>query len=109
MSSGQEQPISPEQMFRMGRAYWLPPDGHGNGLEALTWAQLARIPHAHAERVLAALRVRQIPGWTAPVDRHAPQDDAALYDVWAATIDIDQAEDTAMQVLNDDRGDSPGE
>ena len=97
--------MSPEQMFQMGRAYWLPPDGHGNGLEALTWAQLARLPHADAERVLAALREHDIPGWVAPVDRHAPQDDAASFDVWVATIDIDAAENVAMDVLNEHHGD----
>lgn len=108
MSGGEERPLSAEEFFRLGRAYWLPPDGHGDGLDALTWAQLARIPHADAERVLAALGEHGIPGWVAPVDRHAPDSDITPYDVWVATIDIDAAEDVAMAVLGRRPGHEPG-
>lgn len=102
MSTSDEQPISADRYLRLGRPYWLPPDGHGNGLDALTWAQLARIPHAAAERLLAALRDKDIPGWTAPVDpHHHPEAATAMYDVWVATIDIDSAEDVAMALFDD--------
>lgn len=100
MSDSDEQPISASDLLSTGRAYWLPPFGYGNGLDALFWAQLAREPHPVADGLLRALASRGIPGWVAPVDRHHSESGEALYDVWTATVEIDAAEDVVMAVLN---------
>lgn len=100
MSGFDERPIAASDLIATGRAYWLPPVGYGNGLDALFWAELARAPHPIADALLRALADKGIPGWIAPVDRHHPESGEALYDVWTATVDIDAAEDTAMFVLN---------
>lgn len=100
MSGAEETPIPAERLISLGRAYWLPPVGYGNGIDALFWAQLAREPHPVADLLLRALESRGIPGWVAPVDRHHPESGDALYDVWTATVDIDAAEDTVMAVMN---------
>ncbi|MFC4242912.1 hypothetical protein ACFOYW_05975 [Gryllotalpicola reticulitermitis] len=101
MSASQERPIGAAEFLQLSRAYWLPPYGHGNGLDALTWAQLARVARRQAERMLQALGEAGMPAWTAPADHHTPDSDAAAYDVWVATVDIGAAEDIAMGVLAD--------
>lgn len=103
MSASEEQPISASDLISLGRPYWLPPVGYGNGLDALFWAQLARVPHAVADALLRAFAQRGIPAWVAPVDRHHPESGEALYDVWTATIELDAAEDVVMTIMNDPR------
>ena len=51
MSASEERPISASDLISLGRPYWLPPVGYGNGLDALFWAQLARLPHAVADDI----------------------------------------------------------
>ena len=100
MSASEERPISASDLISLGRPYWLPPVGYGNGMDALFWTQLARLPHADADLLLHALAEQRLPGWIAPVDRHHPESDEALYDVWTATTDIDTAEDIVMTLMN---------
>lgn len=63
MSVSNESPISAVELLRQGRPFWLPPYGHGNGLDALFWVCIAEIPKAVIPVALEALRVQDIPGW----------------------------------------------
>lgn len=105
MSVSNESPISAVELLRQGRPFWLPPYGHGNGLDALFWVCIAEIPKAVIPVALEALRVQDIPGWaaplTAPYKKHDEEDNETLYLLWVATIQFDSAEDVLMQVLND--------
>ena len=105
MSVSNESQISAVDLMQLGRPYWLPPYGHGNGLDALFWVCIAEIPRSVVSVVLDALRALDIPGWvaptTAPYKTHGVEDGTAAYRLWVATIQFDSAEDVLMRVLND--------
>ena len=95
-ASGYETPADAVNPLQFGRAYQLPPFGRGNGLEALFWTALARVPAARSEPLLEALAEAGIAGWAAPV-RGAP----ALEDLWSASAESEQAQDVVMRILRD--------
>ncbi|MCQ9163940.1 hypothetical protein [Arthrobacter sp. STN4] len=110
MSFSQESPISAVEMMRFGRPSWLPPFGHGNGLDALFWACIAELPHTAIDGILDALREQDIPGWAAPVKtaakaRHRGTDTCAEtntepFRLWVATLRFNDAENVLITVLN---------
>lgn len=97
-ASGWEAPADAVNPLQFGRPYQLPPFGRGNGLEALFWAPLARMPAARAEACLDALAREDIPGWAAPV-RRSGASEPGTQDVWAASASLDAAQDVLMRVL----------
>lgn len=105
MSASNESPISAIDLLQLGRPYWLPPYGHGNGLDALFWGCIAELPRSVIPVALEALRAQDIPGWAAPIaapyKTHGMEGDEAPYRLWVATIQYDSAEDVLMRVLND--------
>jgi hypothetical protein len=61
--------------FRAGAVAWLPPFGHGNGLDAPSWAPLADVDAQLVDELLAAFRDAGVrpplgpddhPGWNDP-------------------------------------------
>jgi hypothetical protein len=55
---------------------WLPPFGHGNGLDASSWAPIADVDPALADPLLEAFRDAGVPPHAAPVGltpRRAPR------------------------------------
>jgi hypothetical protein len=46
---------------------WLPPFGHGNGLDDLSWAPLADVAPEFVDGLLAAFREAGVPAYAAPV------------------------------------------
>jgi hypothetical protein len=88
--------------LQFGRAYQLPPFGHGNGLDALFWTPIASLPADQAEQALAALAAADIPAWTAPEgrDRRSRQPAAdRKQDVWVASAQVDDAQEVVRRLL----------
>jgi hypothetical protein len=80
------------------RAYWLPPGGIDNGLDALTWAVVLDVDTADMAPVLAGLRLAGIAAYAAPVSRRgrAP---APTFRIWADTWLHARAEDVVRRIL----------
>ncbi|HWU46097.1 MAG TPA: hypothetical protein VN133_05005 [Humibacter sp.] len=103
MSSASEQPITGSDAIYMGRPYWLPPIGRGNGLDARFWSQIAQVPQAMTGPLLSNLRAGGIPGWVSavhPFGEPHPDDPELPYDVWIATSNFDSGEEVVMRYLN---------
>jgi hypothetical protein len=104
-SSSYEAPLPAADPLQFGRAYWLPPFGYGNGLEALFWTTLAEVPQERVDVVLAALKEQDIPAWTAEVRGRAPSrlapGTAPPWALWVASAQLDAAQDVLVRVLAD--------
>jgi hypothetical protein len=98
-TSSFEAPIAAANELQFGRAYWLPPFGRGNGLEALFWAPIAQVPAARADAALEALAARDIAAWAAPAKGRAPEAEGVPQDLWVASAELDAAQDVLMRVL----------
>jgi hypothetical protein len=101
-TSSYEQSVGAENELQFGRAYWLPPFGEGNGLEALFWAPVAELPEERVATVLAALREAGIPAWAARARRDRPVGSPAAdrsHDLWVASIQVDEAQDVVMRSI----------
>lgn len=94
--SSYEAPMAASDGLQLGRAYWLPPFGRGNGLDALFWAPVARIEEARVDAVLAALREADIPAWAAPV---RVAQGVQSHDLSVEAGRLDAAQDVVMRVL----------
>lgn len=51
----------------LARMAWLPPFGHGNGLDAPSWAPIADVAPELADGLLGAFRDAGVPAYAAPV------------------------------------------
>lgn len=94
-ASSYESPAAATNGLQFGRAYWLPPFGRGNGIEALFWAPLAQVPGGKVDAALTALAEADIAAWAAPV-RGA---EAEAHDLAVASARLDDAQDVLMRVL----------
>lgn len=107
MTSSFESPVSAVDLTRFGRAFWLPPFGEGNGLDALfgpAW-QNSRAGRSAAPWRPSATR-------TSPAGRRRPKKPKVLprvkdgdepYQLWVATVRYNGAEDVLIRVLNEER------
>ena len=86
---------------RRGRAFWLPPGGFGNGIDASAWAEIADLTEDELPKVLFALTESRIAGYVAIV--HAKPVEAGnthiVYRLWVDSLRYLQAEDVLMKVL----------
>jgi hypothetical protein len=96
-ASSYEAPVAGADQLQFGRAYQLPPFGRGNGIEALFWTSLARLPGERVDEVLEALRTEDIPAWIAPA--RGVGGSADPHDLWVASAQLDAAQDVLMRVL----------
>jgi hypothetical protein len=80
----------------VGRAYWLPPWGVGNGLDAETWAVIADVPQSDVQFILDALREAGIPAHAACRAWH---DREAPFRMWVGTWYYSRAEDVIGRAL----------
>jgi hypothetical protein len=82
-----------------GRAYWLPPGGIGNGLDAETWAVLIDADASELILLLDILRAAGIPAYAARLDwlgRRAP---VSAFRIWVDTWTYSRAEDVIREAL----------
>lgn len=49
-----------------GRVWWLPPHGHGNGLDDDSWAPVLEVDERIVEPLLSAFRSARVPAYAAP-------------------------------------------
>jgi hypothetical protein len=81
------------------RAYWLPPGGIGNGLDAQTCAVLTDVDASLLILLLDELRAARIPAYAAHIDRLGRRAAASAFRIWADTWTRARAEDAVRQVL----------
>jgi hypothetical protein len=97
-ASSYEAPLPAADPLQFGRAYQLPPFGRGNGLDALFWTPVARLPVDRVDAALAALEDEDIPAWAAPA-RTAERVADDQHDLWVASGRLDEGQDVLMRVL----------
>lgn len=101
-TSSYEAPVEAANELQFGRAYWLPPFGHGNGIEALFWTPLAELPEHRVDPVLRALAEQGIPAWAAASARGRGTSTPARdrpHDLWVGSGQLDEAQDVLMRAL----------
>lgn len=101
-TSSFEAPMEAANQLQFGRAYQLPPFGHGNGLDALFWTTIAHLGSDQAERALLALAAADIPAWAAPAGRDRRPGAPAVardQDVWVASAQVDDAQEVLRRLL----------
>ncbi|MGH3156144.1 MAG: hypothetical protein ACRDNF_06165 [Streptosporangiaceae bacterium] len=83
------------------RAYWLPPGGIDNGLDARTWTVLLDVDASDMAPVLAGLRQAGIAAYAAPVGRLRPgrRPSAPTFRIWVDTWPHARAEDVVRRIL----------
>ena len=90
-------------LSRLDRAWWLPPGGLGNGLDAVGWAQIMDADAPLVAPVLQALRSEGIPGYAAPAvsatKRRPARGGRHRYRIWVGASYYSRAEDALMRVL----------
>ncbi len=82
-----------------GRAYWLPPGGIGNGLDAPAWAPLIDADASEMMLLLDTLREAGIPGYAARLDRLGRRAPASAYRIWVGTRERSRAEDVIRDLI----------
>jgi hypothetical protein len=83
----------------MGRAYWLPPGGIGNGLRAQTWAVLVDADASILILLLDSLREADIPAHAVRLDTLGRRAPASVFRIWVDTWTHARAEDVVREVL----------
>ena len=84
---------------RAGRAYWLPPGGIGNGLDAETWAVLIDADASQLVLLLDTLREAGIAAYAARLDRLGRKVSSSVFRIWVDTWTHSRAEDVLRQAL----------
>lgn len=95
-------PVTEYELWHMlPRAYWLPPNGHGNGLDATGWAPLADVPDALSDQLLDVLRAAGVAGYVAATGGcRARIGQRRVVRVWADAMRYATAEDVVRKVLS---------
>lgn len=84
---------------RAGRAYWLPPGGIGNGLNAETWAALIDADSSELILLLDTLRASGIPAYAARLDMLGRRAPVSTFRIWVDTWTYSRAEDVIREAL----------
>jgi hypothetical protein len=88
-----------------GRLWWLPANGHGNGLDDEAWAPIIDADADTARRLLTALRDLRIPAYAAPLPaargvRHrARRPGGPACRLWVGTSAYGRAEQALLTLL----------
>jgi hypothetical protein len=89
------------------RAYWLPPGGIDNGLDARTWAVLVDVDASDLTPVLAGLRQAGIAAYAASLDRPGGRASTPGFRIWVDTWPHARAEDVVRKILPRQRTGTP--
>lgn len=85
-----------------GPMFWLPPNGFGNGITALAWAELADLAEEEINPVLAALTEAGIAAYFAVPHRPPHSHSTAQrppHRLWVNSLRYRRAEDILMELL----------
>jgi hypothetical protein len=82
------------------RAYWLPPGGIDNGLDAETWAVLVDVDASDMAPVLAGLGQAGIAAYAAPIGRPGRRAPGREFRIWVDTWPHARAEDVLRRILS---------
>ena len=92
------------QSASLGRLWWLPAGGHGNGLDDDAWAPVLEISEQIVADVLRALADAGVPGYAAPA--HLPgyrlrirSRQPETYRLWAGASAHGRAEEVLLSVM----------
>jgi len=94
MSASLSRPAAHRQ--GLGRLWWLPPGGLGNGLDDDGWAPILELAGDQVAPVLAALRAAGVPAYAAGVRPGALR---GQHKLWVGTSAYGRAEQTLITVL----------
>jgi hypothetical protein len=92
-------PYSSSWSRRAARAYWLPPGGIGNGLDAETWAVLVDADASEMILLLDTLREAGIAAYAARLDRLGRRMPRSVFRIWVDTWTHARAEDVIRGAL----------
>jgi hypothetical protein len=81
------------------RAYWLPPGGIGNGLDAETWAVLIDADAGEMILLLDTLRDAGIAAYAARLDGPGRRGPSSPFRIWVDTWTRARAEDVIREAL----------
>lgn len=105
---GQAAQLRLGQAGPLGRLWWLPANGRGNGLDDAAWAQIIEVGADAVAPLLAAFRARGIPAYAAPAPRsarrrglRAPAGPRCW--LWAGVSAYGRAEQALLALLADTR------
>jgi hypothetical protein len=93
----------------LGRLWWLPANGQGNGLDDAAWAQIIEVGADAVAPLLAAFRARGIPAYAAPAPRSTRRRGfrgpaGPRFRLWAGASAYGRAEEALLTLLAGRRG-----
>ncbi|PZF86077.1 hypothetical protein [Jiangella anatolica] len=99
MTSAEFRPVAAPAT--LGRLWWLPSHGYGNGLDDHAWAPVLDVDARVAMILLDAFRAAGVPAYTASLTphTHASRDGWATYRIWVGSSAYGRAEDTLLAVM----------
>ena len=83
----------------LGRAYWLPPGGIGNGLDAGSWVPLVDVREDQLTGLLQALCEAGVAAYAAPVHRTGRRVATTAVRIWVDTWTHARAEDVVARSI----------
>jgi len=94
---------------QLGRLWWLPARGRGNGLDDTAWTQIADVRADHVGPLLEAFRLRRVPAYAAtsprPGLRHSHRASAdPTCRIWVGASAYGRAEEALLVILPSLRG-----
>jgi hypothetical protein len=92
-------PYSASWSRRAAQAYWLPPGGIGNGLDAQTWAVLIDADVNELILLLDTLRDADIAAYAARLNRLGQRMPRSVFRIWVDTWAHARAEDVIREAL----------
>jgi hypothetical protein len=92
-------PYSASWSRKVAGAYWLPPGGIGNGLDAETWAVLIDADASELILLLDTLRDADIAAYAAGLNRLGQRMSRSVFRIWVDTWTHARAEDVIREAL----------
>lgn len=98
-----------ERWHLLPRAFWLPPHGRGNGLDATGWAPIADLPAQLEAGVLDALRAAGVAGYASAPGGRSAATGGQVVRLWVDSMRYRTAEDVLrVKLAGRDPSATPG-